>query len=137
IASMTSGGTTRNFVFDYALKLPALSVVQQGGADLRYYVYLPNRKLLYSVEAADNSHKFYHFDEAGNTAFLTDDGANVTDSYAITPYGESVDHPALPTIRLRSRVSMALSRKRPVCTTCAAGTMTRGPRGSSRGIRSA
>jgi RHS repeat-associated protein len=93
IASVTTGSTTSSFVFNYALKLPALSVVRQNGADLRYYVYLPNGKLLYSMEGADNTRHFYHFDEAGNTAFLTDDGGNVTDTYAITPYGEVLNHP--------------------------------------------
>ena len=93
IASLTNGGGTQNYVFNYALGLPALSVVQKAGSDLRYYAYLPDGRLLYSIEAADNSHKFYHFDEAGNTAFLTDDSGNVTDSYAITPYGEMVYHP--------------------------------------------
>jgi len=93
IASLTNGGGTQNYVFNYCLGLPALSVVQQAGGDLRYYAYLPDGRLLYSIEAADNSHKFYHFDEAGNTAFLTDDSGNVTDSYAITPYGEMVYHP--------------------------------------------
>ena len=93
IASLTNGGGTQNYVFDYALGLPALSIVQQAGTDLRYYAYLPDGRLLYSIEAADNSHKFYHFDETGNTAFLTDDSGKITDSYAITPYGEMVYHP--------------------------------------------
>ena len=93
IASLTNGGGTQNYVFNYALGLPALSIVQQAGTDLRYYVYLPDGRLLYSIEAGDNSHKFFHFDETGNTAFLTDDSGRVTDSYAITPYGEMVNHP--------------------------------------------
>ena len=93
MSSMTTSAGTRNFVFNYAIKLPALSIVQQGGSDLRYYVYLPNGKLLYSIEAADNTRHFYHFDEAGNTAFLTDDSGSVTDTYAITPYGEVMNHP--------------------------------------------
>ena len=92
VASMTTVSSTRSFAFNYAVKLPALSVVRQDGADLRYYVYLPDGRLLYSIEAADDTRHFYHFDEAGNTAFLTDDGANITDSYAITPFGEVLNH---------------------------------------------
>jgi RHS repeat-associated protein len=66
--------------------------VRQNGADQRYYVYLPDGKLLYSIEADGNKRHFYHFDESGNTAFLTDDGGNVTDAYSMTPYGENLNH---------------------------------------------
>src|SRR5260370_28329805 len=45
------------------------------------------------MEAADNTRHFYHFDETGSTSFLTDDSGAVTDSYAITPYGETVIQP--------------------------------------------
>jgi RHS repeat-associated protein len=92
VNSSTLTGATQNFVFNYLLDLPALSMVRQAGVDLRYYVYLPNGILLYSIEAADNTRHFYHFDEMGNTAFLTNDKGTVTDSYAITPYGEVAAH---------------------------------------------
>ncbi len=55
-------------------------------------MYFPNGTLLYSIEAADNTRRFYHFDEMGNTTFLTDDRGGVPDSYAITPYCEIDDH---------------------------------------------
>src|SRR5260370_37187364 len=42
------------------------------------------------MEAADNTRHFYHFDETGSVSFLTGDSGAVTDSYAITPYGETV-----------------------------------------------
>ena len=84
----TTGGATRSYVFNYALGLPSISVVRQGGVDLRYYVHLPGGRLLYSAEAADNSRRFYHFDEMGTTLFLTGESGTVTDSYGITPYGE-------------------------------------------------
>jgi RHS repeat-associated protein len=92
INSSTITGAAQDFVFNYSFDLPALSIVRQASADVRYYVYLPNGVLLYSVEAVDNSRHFYHFDEMGNTAFLTNDKAIVTDSYAITPYGEIAAH---------------------------------------------
>ncbi|MBZ5603948.1 MAG: hypothetical protein LAO79_16740, partial [Acidobacteriia bacterium] len=91
LQTMTTGNTTRSFVFNYAMNLPALSIVRQGGADLRYYVYLPDGELLYSIEA-DGTRRFYHFDEMGNTAMLSDDAGALTDSYAITPYGEIAEH---------------------------------------------
>ncbi|MEO8096801.1 MAG: RHS repeat-associated core domain-containing protein [Acidobacteriota bacterium] len=91
LSTLTTGGTTRSFVFNHLLHFPALSIVRQGGSDLRYYVYLPDGQLLYSVEAAGNARHFYHFDEMGNTTFLTGDNGQVTDTYAITPFGEVAD----------------------------------------------
>jgi YD repeat-containing protein len=135
IASIANGSTTNSFKFNYALRLPAVSVVQQNGADLRYYVYLPNGKLLYSIEAADNSRHFYHFDEQGNTAFLTDDAGNITDSYSISPYGEVLNPAARQTIRLRSRANTASSRRLRDCIICAAATMMARPHASCPGIR--
>lgn len=85
--SQTSGGVTRQFVWNYAFALPSISVIKQGGSDLRYYVHTPDGELLYSIEASDNSRRFFHFDEMGNTLFLTNDAAAVTDSYAYAPYG--------------------------------------------------
>jgi RHS repeat-associated protein len=83
-------GTTQNYVLNYALGLPSIATVQSGGADQRYYVHLPGGALLWAVEAADNSHHFYSFDETGSTTLLTDDAGHVIDSYGVTPYGESV-----------------------------------------------
>ena len=90
ISRTGADGTTRNFVLNYATTLPSVATVQSGGADLRYYIYLPDGSLLYSIEAADNSRHFYSFDEAGSTAMLTADDGSITDAYGITPYGESV-----------------------------------------------
>jgi RHS repeat-associated protein len=85
--SQTSGGVARQFVWNYAFDLPSISVVRQGNVDQRYYVHTPEGELLYSIEAADNSRHFYHFDEMGNTLFLTNDAGQITDSYAYAPYG--------------------------------------------------
>ena len=79
-------------MINYALPLHPVSVVRQGSQDRRYYIYLPPEgTLLYSIDAADNRRRFYHFDEIGTTLFLTDDAGAITDTYAITPYGEQVD----------------------------------------------
>jgi RHS repeat-associated protein len=93
--SRSSGGANQTFIINYALTRPTVSIVRQDGADLRYYIYLPDGKLLYSLEASDGSPRFYHFDEAGSTLFLTGDDGSITDSYAVTPYGEQVDHTGL------------------------------------------
>jgi RHS repeat-associated protein len=90
--SSTAGGTTRNFVLNYALPLPSVAVVRAGTADQKYYIWLPSGILLESVDATSGARRFYHFDESGSANFLTDDTGAVTDSYSVTPYGESVAH---------------------------------------------
>jgi RHS repeat-associated protein len=92
LSSSNVSGAAQTFVFNHATGFPALSIVRQGGSDLRYYVYTPEGTPLYSIEAAGNSRKFYHFDEMGNTTLLTGDDGSVTDTYAITPYGDVADH---------------------------------------------
>jgi len=88
--SRSAGGVTRNYVLNYALPLPSVAVERDGTNDLRYYVWHPDGRLLYSVEGASNARRFYHFDETGSALLITDDAGAVIDSYAITPYGETV-----------------------------------------------
>jgi len=52
-----------------------------------YFVRAPSGLLLYAVDGSSGSRSFYHYDEAGNTAFLTDDRATVATEYAYTPFG--------------------------------------------------
>jgi len=88
--SRTSGGATQNYVWNYAFPLPALSTVQAGGADQTYYIWLPGGALLNSISAVDGSRRFYHFDESGSTVLLTDSTGTVTDTYAVSIYGDTV-----------------------------------------------
>jgi RHS repeat-associated protein len=85
--SKTSGEITQEYIWNRAFTLPSISIVRQGGSDLRYYIHLPGGVLLHSIEATDNTRRFYHYDEMGTTLFLTDDSGVLTDSYGITPYG--------------------------------------------------
>lgn len=87
--SRTSSGATQNYVWNYAFPLPVLSTVQSGGSDQTYYVWLPNGALLNSISAANNARRFYHFDESGSTVLLTDSTGAVTDTYAISIYGDT------------------------------------------------
>jgi RHS repeat-associated protein len=90
ISATAADGSSQNYVLNYALGMPSIATVQTGGADQRYYVHLPSGALLYAIEAADDSHHYYHFDPSGSTTFLSDDSGHVTDSYGVTPYGETV-----------------------------------------------
>jgi RHS repeat-associated protein len=88
--SRTSAGATQNYVWNYAFPLPCLSTVQSGGADQTYYIWLPGGTLLNSISATDSSRRFYHFDESGTVDLLTDSTGAVTDTYAISIYGDTV-----------------------------------------------
>jgi RHS repeat-associated protein len=92
IARTAPDGTTQNYVLNFATALPSVAAVKSGATDLRYYVYLPDGSLLYSIEAGDNSRHFFSFDETGSTAMLTADDGSITDAYSISPYGETVVH---------------------------------------------
>jgi YD repeat-containing protein len=72
-------GSTVNYVRSYATSLPSLAAIRDANGDNRCYVYLPNGKLLYSIETIDNSRHFYHFDKTGSTVFLADDTGAITD----------------------------------------------------------
>jgi len=47
----------------------------------------PSGLLLYRMDGSSGSRTFYHYDEAGNTAYLTNDDGSVTTEYAYGPYG--------------------------------------------------
>jgi RHS repeat-associated protein len=85
--SRTTAAGTRNYVWNHALGLSSVAIEKQGAADLRYYVYTPGGALLYSIDAAGNARHFYHFDEAGNTRFVSNDAGAVEASYAYSPFG--------------------------------------------------
>ncbi len=87
--SRTSQGVTSTYVWNYATSLPSLATVKGASGDQTYYVYAPNGTLLFAIDAATGAHHFYHFDESGSTLLLTGDSGAVTDSYSVTPYGET------------------------------------------------
>jgi RHS repeat-associated protein len=88
--SKTTRGVTRSYTWNYALSLTSVTIEQQGGGDLRYYVHTPGGALLYGIDASTNDRHFYHYDEMGNTIFVTDDGGSVVASYAFTPFGSLI-----------------------------------------------
>ena len=89
--SRTAQGVTTEYVLNYGHENPTVATERSGGADQRHYVTTPNGMLLYSIDAATSERRFYHFDETGSTTFLTGEDGAVTDSYGITPYGETVE----------------------------------------------
>jgi len=90
LRTRTSGGTTTHFYANRAIGLSPLVAEKNGttGQFSRYYVWTPEGRLLYMIDAADGNKVYlYHFDQAGNTLALTDAGGTVTDAYAYDPYG--------------------------------------------------
>ncbi|HMI31360.1 MAG TPA: DUF6531 domain-containing protein [Candidatus Limnocylindrales bacterium] len=53
----------------------------------RLHVRAPSGLMLYGVDGASGARSFYHYDERGNTAFLTNDARGVTTEYAYGPFG--------------------------------------------------
>ncbi|MDH5784449.1 MAG: DUF6531 domain-containing protein [Chromatiales bacterium] len=85
--SRTEGAATRNYVLNYALGLTSANIEKDGANDLYYYITTPGGALLYRMNAADNTRHDYHFDEMGNTLFMSDSLGAVVNSYAYSPYG--------------------------------------------------
>jgi RHS repeat-associated protein len=86
--SRTIGSTTNNFIWGYALLVPSIMIEKQGETDFRYYIRMPGGELLYSINASTDARSFYHFDEMGNTIFVSNDAGVPIGSYAYTPYGK-------------------------------------------------
>ncbi len=95
IISRTKDTSSVNYYYNYAIGFHPIMAERDdsSGSWLRYYIYTPEGKLLYMIDAQDsNKVYFYHFDNIGSTLFLTDIGGTVTDSYAYTPYGKLLGH---------------------------------------------
>ena len=90
LISRTSSESSETYVQNHAFDAPVVAITRQGGQDRTYYVYMPDGSLLYSIDAATGARRFYHFDESGTAIFLTADNGQVTDTYAVGPYGETV-----------------------------------------------
>lgn len=89
-SSRTVGTQTEQHIRNYALPGAPLSITRNASGDLRYFIQHPFGFPLYSVDAATNAHSFHHFDTFGNLALLTNDAGNVSATYAISLFGESV-----------------------------------------------
>ncbi|MBV5348034.1 DUF1566 domain-containing protein [bacterium] len=83
----TTGAQTTRYVLDptggdlYAL----LAETDSANKPLRYYLY--GEGLV--AQIFGTSHRYYHFDQTGNTLALTDDNGALSDAYAYSPFGES------------------------------------------------
>jgi RHS repeat-associated protein len=91
-ARRTVGGVLTEYFFAYSMANKPIVAEKRAGAYVRFYVYTPDGRLLYLVNATNNQPAFYHFNRVGTTLFLTDASGNVADTYGYTPYGQMVKH---------------------------------------------
>lgn len=93
-----AGGVTTTYRWSYAHTI-ACPVERTTGGESTYYVCTPEGEIVYAIRADDDGRDWFHFDEAGNTRFLSDDAGRVTAGWGYLPYGEIAasfgvaDHP--------------------------------------------
>jgi RHS repeat-associated protein len=95
LRTRTAAGKTVRFHTNFALGFCPVAAEQDAasGVYLRYYVWTPDGKLLYIIDAAGgNKVYFTHFDRGGSILALSDASGAVTDSYAYTPHGRMLRH---------------------------------------------
>ncbi|MCL4178750.1 MAG: hypothetical protein KJ072_13545 [Verrucomicrobia bacterium] len=88
LLAQSQGDVRREYVWNYALRLRSPVVVREAGVDTSYLVHSPGGELLYAIAADSGARWFHHFDEMGNTTFLTDATGSLAAAYAHSPYGE-------------------------------------------------
>jgi len=89
------GATATRFHYNQALPLapPVAEQDEATGQMRRYYVWTPEGRLLYLIDAtAGNRVLFCHGDQVGSTLALTDMAGEVADAYAYDPYGKLLAH---------------------------------------------
>jgi len=88
LLTRTQGGASEQYEWNYANSSPTLDVVMNGGSPVRYFIHTPSGLLLESIEGGTGARHYYHYDENGNTIFLTDDAGAVSAKYAYGPFGD-------------------------------------------------
>lgn len=83
-------GSRKELVWNYALSDERIAVERENGVDSWYYVYTTSGRLLYRI-SADGVRQHYHFDEDGNTVFITNDAGQIIQTYFYSPLGEVLD----------------------------------------------
>ncbi len=84
----TSGGQTTRYVLDptggdlYRL----LAETNSTNTVQHYYIYGASGLI---SQISGSSHRYYHFDQTGNTVALTSSSGEVTDTYAYEPFGNT------------------------------------------------
>lgn len=86
VAHTQDGQTTRFVIDPTGGDLYSVLAETDGANNVQHY-YLYGESLV--AQITGNSHRYYHFDQTGNTLALTDDSGMVTDRYAYEPFGNT------------------------------------------------
>lgn len=82
-------GIETQFVVDINVGLTQILAEMEGATTKAQYIY--GNGLIARIDQ-DNNIRYYHDDEQGNTIALTDENAEITDTYTYLPFGEMVKH---------------------------------------------
>jgi len=93
----TAGTQTAQRAWNYGHTVPGVDDMEVDLPHrLQYFVRTQGGHLLYSVDDATGARSFYHYDEQGNTSFLTDDAGALVAKYAYGPFGGVTTEPGGP-----------------------------------------
>jgi len=79
-------GVIKTYTWNYAFPLPSITI-EQTSSETFHHIYTQDGILLATIDAVSGVKKYYHFDEMGNTNFVSNAAGQVTASYAYSPYG--------------------------------------------------
>lgn len=86
ISRSQDDGVIKTYTWNYAFALPSVTT-EQTASETFFHIYTPDGILLATIDAGSGAKKYYHFDEMGNTNFISNDAGQVIASYAYSPYG--------------------------------------------------
>ncbi len=96
LRTRTENSVTVHYYYNYGVEFMPIAAERNDTAGIwkRFYVWSPQGKLLYGIDAEKGNAVFFpHFDRLGSTLFLTDGNTgNITDKYAYAPYGLLLAH---------------------------------------------
>jgi RHS repeat-associated protein len=95
VRTRTGGGAATRYEYNQAIAMAPVVAERDHatGQALRYYVWTPEGRLLYLIDAEHgNAVRFVHSDQVGSTLALTDAAGDLTDAYAYDPYGRLLSH---------------------------------------------
>lgn len=97
LTSRQLANDTLDFHYNHAIKDKPIVAEQSaaGGQYQRFYIWAPAGYLLYLLEFTPGSGfsaKFPHYDQLGSVLALSNENAQLTDSYAYSPFGELLQH---------------------------------------------
>ncbi len=90
ILTRTASGVITRFYYNHAVEMNPIMAERNetANATQRYYVWTPEGRLLYIINAASgNTVSYVHTDRVGSVLALTSAAGAVTDAYAYSPYG--------------------------------------------------